>query len=92
LFLLLFLCAVVLAQTESLANQHLHQHSGNQHCCALCHAGPLPFLQTAGSAAISPQLTVVWIAGIFETDAPHDIFLSDGSSRAPPSLSAFPAS
>jgi hypothetical protein len=92
LFVLLFLCAVVLAQTESLANQHSHDHSGTQHCCGLCHSGPLPLLQSTTSASVSPQLTVVWIAGIFETDAPHDILFSDGSSRAPPSLAAFPVS
>jgi len=85
LLLLLFLCAVVTAQTESLAHEHPHQHSGTQHCCGLCHSGPLPFLQSTPSAFVSPHLTVVWIAGFFESKVPHQILLSDGSSRAPPS-------
>ncbi len=46
LLLLLFLCAVVMAQVESLAYQHPHPHSGTQHCCARCHTGPLSMLQT----------------------------------------------
>ena len=86
LLLLLFLCAVVTAQVGSLANE-THQHSSTQHCCGLCHIGPLPFLQPAISASVSPQLTVLWIAGFLESESPHEVLLSDGSSRAPPAAS-----
>ena len=85
--LLLLLCALVFAQTTSLASEHLHQHSSQQHCCGLCHIGPLPFLQPAISASVSPQLTVLWIAGFLESASPHEVLLSDGSSRAPPAAS-----
>jgi hypothetical protein len=84
LLLVLFLWAVVLAQAESLANEHPHPHSGNQHCCGFCHAGPLPFLQATDSNSSSPDLAVVWIASPADAELVHEVLLSDGSSRAPP--------
>jgi len=82
LLVLLFLCALIGAQAASFAGTHSHQHSA-QHCCALCHAGPLPFLEPAATAAPSPYLDAIWIAGPPESEAPHSVLLDSGSSRAP---------
>ena len=82
LLVLLFLCALVGAQAASLAGVHSHEHSP-QHCCALCHAGPLPFLEPGIVAAISPHVAVIWISGPAEFAIPHDVLLDGGSSRAP---------
>jgi hypothetical protein len=82
LLVLLFLCAVITAQAASLVGVHSHQHSA-QHCCALCHAGPLPFLEPTATAALSPYLAAIWIAGPPESEAPRDVLLDSGSSRAP---------
>lgn len=82
LLVLLFLCAVIGAQAASFTDVHSHQNS-NHHCCALCHAGPLPFLEPGMAAAVSPDIAVIWIAGPAESEAPHDVLLDSGSSRAP---------
>jgi hypothetical protein len=82
LLVLLFLCAVIGAQAASFAGVHSHEDS-TQHCCALCHADPLPFLEPGMVAAMSPHVAVIWIARPAESEAPHDIRLDAGSSRAP---------
>jgi hypothetical protein len=79
---LLFLCAVVCAQTASLAFEH-HEHS-SEHCCRLCHLGPLPFLQAGPVAHIAPITALAWFAPLPENDTTHEILLSAASSRAPP--------
>jgi hypothetical protein len=57
----LVLCAVICAQTVSLAQVHSHQHS-YQHCCGLCHAGPLAFVpMSMGFAALQSE-AVCWLA------------------------------
>jgi hypothetical protein len=79
-----FLLAVmVCGQAVALVSEHQHHHS-SQHCCALCHVGQLPFLQPAGSAAMAPVVSTVWLAWSAGADTPHEVFLSAGSSRAPP--------
>ena len=82
LLVLLFLCAVISAQAASFAGIHSHEHSA-QHCCALCHAGPLPFLDPGIVAAISPHVAVIWIAYPPESESLGDVPLDGGSSRAP---------
>ena len=84
--LLLLLCMLVCAQTVSLASEHLHQHS-SQHCCGLCHTGPLPFVQPSLAAAMAPSFRVAWLEGSSNSDAPHEVILTTGSSRAPPTRS-----
>ena len=81
--LLLLLSILVFAQSASLASEHLHQHS-SQHCCGLCHSGPLPFVQPAIASSLAPSLAVAWLEGFFGSDAPHEVILTAGSSRAPP--------
>jgi hypothetical protein len=79
---LLFLCAVVCAQTASLALEH-REHS-SEHCCWLCHIGPLPFLQAGPVAHIAPVVALAWFAPLPEAVAAHETLLSAASSRAPP--------
>src|SRR5689334_8037892 len=83
LLLLFLLCALVLTQTTSLASEHLHQHS-SQHCCGLCHSGPLPFVQPAVASSFAPMQSVAWLRNSAGLDAPHEVILTAGSSRAPP--------
>jgi len=49
---LLLLCATVLAQSSALAAQSESHHSPD-HCCLLCHTGPLPFLQTSAEVGLT---------------------------------------
>lgn len=83
LLVLLLLCAVVCAQSVSLASEHFHQHS-SQHCCGLCHAGPLPLIQPSVAAAFAPVLSVAWMEWSADLDTPHQVLLAAGYSRAPP--------
>ena len=85
ILLLLFLCALVSVQTASFASEHSHADS-SEHCCILCHAGPLPFVQTVASAVVPPHVIVAWCSGSIESDTPHEVLLAAGSSRAPPAL------
>jgi len=83
LLVLLLMCAVVSAQAASLLAEHSHQHS-SEHCCRLCHAGPLPFLPSTAQAAVAPDGAVVWLAGSSDYDATPEVLLAAGDSRAPP--------
>lgn len=79
----LLLCAVVGAQAVSLAQVHSHQRS-SQHCCGLCHTGPLPFVPISIGAALAPLLAVIWLAASDECDGAREQLASAESSRAPP--------
>jgi hypothetical protein len=80
----LFLCALVCAQTASLASEHWHHHSSH-HCCLLCHSGPMPLLQsTVTAAAFAPVLRLGWLERFSGSDAPREVLLTAGDSRAPP--------
>ena len=83
LLVLLLLSAVICAQATSLLSEQLHQHS-SQHCCGLCHIGPLPFLQPAVAAYIAPVLAAARFEWSHKLDAPHDVMLTAGYTRAPP--------
>jgi hypothetical protein len=83
LLVLLLLCAVICAQAVSLASEHFHQHS-SQHCCGRCHAGPLPLIQPTVEAAFAPTLSMAWMEWSAGLDAPHQVLLAAGGSRAPP--------
>jgi hypothetical protein len=83
LFVCLLLCAVICAQATSLASERAHG-SFSQHCCGLCHAGPLPFAQPVIAAGVLPVLRVVWLERSFEPSSTHEVLLVAGSSRAPP--------
>ncbi len=83
LFVLLLLCSVLCAQSASFASEHSHPHS-SQHCCSLCHAGPLPLIQAATASAFAPALSMAWLEWSSGLDAPHQVLLAAGYSRAPP--------
>jgi len=82
-FIFLLLCAVVCAQTASLTSEHAHE-CFSQHCCGLCHAGPLPFVQPVIAAGFLPVLQVVWLERSFDAGSAHEALPASGSSRAPP--------
>ena len=84
LLVLVFLCAMVSAQSASFTSEHSHQHS-SQHCCGLCHVGPLPLLQPVTSTALAPMVALALLSSSADCDSPHDVLLAAASSRAPPS-------
>jgi hypothetical protein len=81
--ILLLMCAVIFAQAASLASEQFHQHS-SQHCCGLCHVGPMPFLKTVANLAFAPMVTVAWVSGCYDSGITHEVLLTAGDSRAPP--------
>ena len=84
LLILTLMSVMVCAQAASLASGPVHVHS-SQHCCGLCHSGPLPFLQPAvTSAAFAPMLAVTWLERKAVPGAPRLPLLASCSSRAPP--------
>jgi hypothetical protein len=83
LFVFLLLCAVMCAQAASLASEHVHARFSG-HCCGLCHAGPLPFVQPAIAAEFLPVLQAVWLESSFDSGSAHEVLPAAGSSRAPP--------
>ena len=85
LVVILMLCAMTAAQFSAAELENDHHHS-SQHCCALCHVG-LPFLQPAVVASAPLPLSTVWLAAIVDQDTLHQVFLAQGSSRAPPAWS-----
>ena len=82
---LLLLCVTVLAQSSALSSQS-EQHHSPDHCCLLCHVGPLPFLQVRASTVIAPVFQVVWMAPTAYIEAASDVLLVPRASRAPPSV------
>jgi hypothetical protein len=82
LFIVLFVCAMVGAQAFTLAWDHPHQSS--EHCCGLCHAGPLPFVQPSISTNSTPTLETAWLVWAPELQHQRETLPGAGSSRAPP--------
>jgi hypothetical protein len=83
LLVVAFLCAVVCAQTAALAFEHQHLQS-SEHCCGLCHLGPLPFLQAAPVVQIAPVVAVGWFGGSSDSGQAPDTLIASTSCRAPP--------
>ena len=79
------LCLAVWAQSSALALEH-QAHHASQHCCLLCHAGPLPFLKTTVGLAAAPALRMAWFALTVEFDGDHDVLIFTRLSRAPPAV------
>jgi hypothetical protein len=77
------LCLVLVAQSAAYASAN-EQHHSQDHCCILCHVGPLPFLHTTVSATVTPAFSVVWLEPAADFIATHDVFISTNSSRGPP--------
>ncbi len=82
---LLLLCVTVLAQSTALSAESESHHAAD-HCCLLCHVGPLPFLQTSVAATLAPVFQVVWPAPPVRVERPSDVLVVPRASRAPPSV------
>jgi hypothetical protein len=85
LVVLLLLCVTMVAQYSALSAQSESHHSPD-HCCLLCHVGPLPFLQTSVAAAMAPLFQVVWLAPQARFETTSDVRLVPSPSRAPPAV------
>ena len=84
LFIVLLLCVTGVAQFSALLSEP-ETHHASDHCCRLCHAGPLQFLQASASAGLAPVFDVVWMTPAVEVAMAHDVRLSASPARAPPS-------
>ncbi len=82
LLIVALLCVLAGAQTVSLASDHFHGSS--EHCCFLCHAGPLPFVQTTAAAWISPFIAAVWLERTAAHTTPTEAPAPTHDSRGPP--------
>jgi hypothetical protein len=80
---LLLLCGMVAAQSQALTAAN-EVHQATQHCCLLCHFGPLPLVRAAAPTAPAPLLSVAWLEADPGFESIHDVFLATSSSRAPP--------
>ena len=84
LLVLLLVCLTLLGQSFALASQE-ESHHGPDHCCLLCHVGPLTFLQTTVTATVTPVFLVAWLAPAPDFELAHQVPLFATSSRGPPS-------
>jgi len=80
---LLLVCLTLLGQSLALASQE-ESHHAPDHCCLLCHVGPLPFLQTTVTATVTPVFLVVWLAPAADFEPTGSAPLFAISSRGPP--------
>src|SRR5271157_3149842 len=80
---LLLLCVMVFAQVAALASQ-FDQHGPSDHCCLLCHVGPLALLPPSVPAVLAPAAPAVWRAASPVSELAREIHLAASSSRAPP--------
>jgi len=85
--IVLLLCAFF-AQSSAFESEH-QQHNSSQHCCLLCHIGPLPFVQAGAIATAEPLVAIAWLPPSDPRHRKHDVLPSSDSSRAPPAPTAF---
>jgi hypothetical protein len=83
LLIVLLLCVTGVAQFAALIGQP-ETHRSSDHCCLLCHVGPLPFLEASESSAVAPVFEVVWLTPALEIATTHDALLPSSPARAPP--------
>jgi|GEM_PF-1375077 len=83
LSVLLLLCLAIWAQSSALAFQPGPHHAA-EHCCLLCHVGPLPFLQPAVTSTVTPVFLLAGLTDTPEFNPGHQVPLAAASSRAPP--------
>ena len=83
LLIVLLLCVTGLAQFGALASER-ETHHASDHCCLLCHAGPLLFLQVSDTTGLAPVFEVVWLTPAAESAAIHEVELPASPARAPP--------
>lgn len=82
-FVVFLLCATAYVQGAAFESAPEHHHSPD-HCCLLCHIGPLPFLQASTCATAAPAVPVEWLVSNPNSESVHDILLAPSSSRGPP--------
>ena len=80
---LLLLCVIVSAQAAALSSQ-FEQHGASDHCCLLCHVGPLALLTPSVPVALAPVAPAGWRAASPVSDIAREMPLTASSSRAPP--------
>ena len=80
---LLLLCVIVSAQVAALASE-FEQHGPSDHCCLLCHVGPLALLPPSVPVALAPAAPAGWRAASPVTELVREMPLAASSSRAPP--------
>ena len=83
LFVVLLLCVTCLVQFGALLGERESHHSSD-HCCLLCHVGPLQFLETSQTPVVAPVFEVVWLTPDLEAAQAHDVQLPASPARAPP--------
>jgi hypothetical protein len=83
LLIVLLLCVTGLAQFAAMVGQP-ETHRSSDHCCLLCHVGPLPFLTASASSSVAPLFEVVWLTPTTDAAAAHDVLLPSSPARAPP--------
>ena len=83
LLIALLLCATLSAQGNSLTSEQ-ETHHGSDHCCRLCHIGPIPILPAAAVAVVAPIFSAIWVAPSSAPGAPREVLLASAPSRAPP--------
>ena len=82
---LLLICALAFAQLAALPTG-VDRHTSAQHCCSLCHAGPIASLQPVALWLLAPLLPTVWLTADQKLNASHAPLIISGESRAPPTL------
>ena len=82
-FVLLLLCVMVFAQAAALCSQ-FEQHGACDHCCLLCHVGPLALLPPSVPVVLVPAAPAGWRAASPVSDIAREMPLAASSSRAPP--------
>ena len=85
LFIVLLLCVTGVAQFAALVGEPESHHSAD-HCCLLCHMGPLHFLEASASAGLAPVFAVVWLTPAADEGSAHDVQLPSSPARAPPAV------
>ena len=85
LLIVLLLCVTGAAQFAALVSER-ETHHASDHCCLLCHAGPLQFLQVSASTGLAPVFEVVWLTPTIEAAVARDVQLPASPARAPPAL------
>ena len=84
LLIVLLLCVTGLSQFAALVGEP-ESHRSSDHCCLLCHVGPLPFLEASIASSVAPVFEVVWLTPSTAIAATHEVLFAERPARAPPS-------
>jgi hypothetical protein len=85
LFIVLLLCVTGVAQFAALVGEPESHHTSD-HCCLLCHMGPLHFLEASVSVGPAPVFAVVWLTPAADVAMVHEVQLPFSPARAPPAV------